>query len=366
MNCWWSAWYVCGLFIIPTASGLALTLCGLQNLIVADKVCPSDLVSSIHTVIWAAPRLEAPELKVVTQQFGLKYGKEFVRRARQNADGMVNDKIMARLNVQPPSREDRERYMKELCALAGVEFTEDMIAGSTLVGVFDNDSRVGSKAAEVPELPTFASYQGGGGGGYPPASGGYPPAPRGYPPAAAGYQAPPNAMQGGYPRGVPAAAPAGAPGGGYPPMGGFPQVPTSSPQAPGAFRTGDPVTGVATPWQSGDGPSGGMATPASAPAPVPSFPMPPTSDPAAYGRQAFSTAMAGPAAGGVGGGAPMRPPMGVDPTSTPSYPPPAASNGGKAAGGAAGAAPGASRAAAPSAVPDFDELSARFAALRDA
>lgn len=75
-----------------------------QNLIAADKVCPADLVASIHTVIWAGPRLEAPELKVVTQQFGCKYGKEFVRRARQNADGMVNDKIISRLSIQVCAR----------------------------------------------------------------------------------------------------------------------------------------------------------------------------------------------------------------------------------------------------------------------
>lgn len=54
------------------------------------------------------------------------------------------------LAQQPPTREQREHYMKELCGLAGIEFDESMIAGSTLAGVFDEDNRVGSKAAEIP------------------------------------------------------------------------------------------------------------------------------------------------------------------------------------------------------------------------
>lgn len=380
------------------------------NLIAADKICPADLVSSIHTVIWAGPRLEAPELKVVTQQFGCKYGKDFVRRARQNADGMVNEKIMTRLNVQPPSKEDRVRYMKELCGLAGVEYTDDMVTGSTLVGVFDDDNRVGSKAAEVPELPTFASYQGGKGPGGPGGAGGA--GAGGYPGPGGGFTAPPNAMGPGnpsYPRGVPAAAPRGYPAapGGYPaapggyagPAGGagaprgFPAVPGGpGGLGAGAYRTGDPMTGAHTPWtHTGGAPAGAMPGPGPAPASVPSFPMPPTGGmptgampTGEYGRAAFSAAMsfptagatAGPAAGngaGAGIGAPGRtPPAGLDPTVTPTYPPPGAKPGpggagglgGVGAGGAGGVAP--SRAAAPSAVPDFDELSARFAALRDA
>ena len=70
------------------------------TLISTDKVCPADLVASITTIIWAAPRLEVPELTVVTKQFGLKYGKDFVRRARQNSDGLVDEKIMSRLSIQ--------------------------------------------------------------------------------------------------------------------------------------------------------------------------------------------------------------------------------------------------------------------------
>ena len=58
--------------------------------------------------------------------------------------------MLATVPEQPPTREQREHYMKELCGLAGIEYDESMIAGSTLAGVFDEDNRVGSKAAEIP------------------------------------------------------------------------------------------------------------------------------------------------------------------------------------------------------------------------
>lgn len=328
------------------------------SLICADKVCPEDLVPSVHTVIWAGPRLEAPELKVVAQQFGCKYGKDFVRRARANADGLVNEKIMTRLDARfLPSKEERVAQMTALCGEAGIEFDDSMVTGSTLTGVFDEDNR--NTGAAIPELPTFASY-----GGAAPGAGGYP--------QAGGVGAYPRGAPGG---GAPANAYGGGPGGGL--ASGFPAVPRGPPGSGGMgggggmgampYRTGDPRTGATTNWQMGGrgAPAGAMPPAAAAPAPMPSFPMPNAGD---YGRAAFSTAMNAPS--GVGGAPmPRGPPRGLNPAVNPSYnPPPPQTKPG--VGGGGGGAPGGniapSRNPAPSAVPDFDELSARFARLRDA
>ena len=46
-------------------------------LITSEKDCPPDLREACCTLIWAAPRTEVPELKVVAEQLDLKYGKEF-------------------------------------------------------------------------------------------------------------------------------------------------------------------------------------------------------------------------------------------------------------------------------------------------
>lgn len=356
------------------------------TLIATDKVCPADLAASISTVIWVGPRLEVPELGVVTKQFGLKYGKDFVRRARQNADGFVDVRIMNRLSIQPPPREAREAYVKELCALGGIEFEESMLAGSTLAGVFSQDNRVGSKAEETPAgLPTFPAYN----------------------PAGAGGPGAPGAPGGTFPPGGP-----GAPGNVYDrPIGGVAMAApgaaaaaAAAAAAPGMYRVGNPATGAAGPWvgapaggmPAGGMPAGGMPVGA-APAPVPSFPMPPTATAGEYGRAAFSAAMAtgpGTFSASISAGGPVPAPTagglpaGINPAMAPTYAPPAPTGpvyGAKgaptagvapgpapAAGGAAAGAPGATagvgapRAPAQSTVPDFDELSARFAALRDA
>ena len=52
-----------------------------MGLIVSMKQCPPDMVESVSTLIWAAPRVEVPELQKVAKQFKAKYGKEFFIRA---------------------------------------------------------------------------------------------------------------------------------------------------------------------------------------------------------------------------------------------------------------------------------------------
>eukprot|EP00814_Leptocylindrus_danicus_P007529 CAMPEP_0116017280 /NCGR_PEP_ID=MMETSP0321-20121206/7955_1 /TAXON_ID=163516 /ORGANISM="Leptocylindrus danicus var. danicus, Strain B650" /LENGTH=472 /DNA_ID=CAMNT_0003487445 /DNA_START=112 /DNA_END=1530 /DNA_ORIENTATION=- len=69
----------------------------------SSKKCPPDMVSCISTLIWAADRVDVPELIQVRKQFKYKYGARFIKAAEDNEGDVVNERVSARLSVIPPS-----------------------------------------------------------------------------------------------------------------------------------------------------------------------------------------------------------------------------------------------------------------------
>lgn len=103
-----------------------------MGLIISMKQCPPDMVESVSTLIWAAPRVEVPELQKVAKLFKAKYGKEFFMRASRNTDGVVNEKIVNKLGVQPPNAFLVLSYMKAIAKANGVEWVPSEVTGSKL------------------------------------------------------------------------------------------------------------------------------------------------------------------------------------------------------------------------------------------
>lgn len=369
-------------------------------LIKQDKYCPADLIQSVHTVLWAAPRTQVPEFTIITKQFQAKYGEGFVKKARSNAEGHVNEQIIARFGIEPPSPTARTEYMKQLCAEAGLAWDDAMVSTSTIGVSFSSGGagggsadakRAATDAAPVPELPQFPGFNNGGGGaGGGAGSGtgglGLPAAPMGAPgstpslpvyrtgdaangaagpwqagmPVAGAYGGPagPGGAPAGYPAG-PGGAPAGygmPPGGPGYPVGQFPAPPGSAAYPPASagypIQPGYPATTMPMMPTPGQGPAG----------------MAPGSAAAAPGRTAVAAAAAGRAAF-TAATAPAPAPYVPPPTFTP--PPSGGGGGGPSGGLGLPAAPtgsptaGGARAPAPSAIPDYDALTARFAALRN-
>ena len=83
-------------------------------LITSEKDCPPDLREACCTLIWAAPRTEVPELKVVAEQLDLKYGKEFFNDARKNVGERANVRVVHKLGVAPPSAYLVVKYLKAI------------------------------------------------------------------------------------------------------------------------------------------------------------------------------------------------------------------------------------------------------------
>lgn len=84
------------------------------NLIASEKECPFDMREAVCTLIYAANRTEVPELIKVKAQFGKKYGSEFVDAAKRNKDKCVNARIIQKLSAQPPNSWIVLNYMKEI------------------------------------------------------------------------------------------------------------------------------------------------------------------------------------------------------------------------------------------------------------
>lgn len=122
-----------------------------MRLIVFEKECPADLNETISTLIWASNRTECPELSEIANQFRLKYGKEFYERALANTDGCVNERVVQKLSIQPPTAYLTREYLTNIAS----EFEVDWVP--TDLGVSDQDLRMGPTPAptgsSVPVAP---------------------------------------------------------------------------------------------------------------------------------------------------------------------------------------------------------------------
>ncbi|GAB9469800.1 hypothetical protein Gpo141_00007067 [Globisporangium polare] len=95
------------------------------NLVKTERECPYDMREAVCTLIWAANRTEIPELIEVKKQLVKKYGQDFAAAASRNVDGCVNERVIQKLSVQPPSAYLVVNYMKEIAAQFKVDWEPD-------------------------------------------------------------------------------------------------------------------------------------------------------------------------------------------------------------------------------------------------
>lgn len=93
------------------------------KLIQFSKECPPDLVSSISTLMYAAPRVDIPELLVIRKQFTSKYGKKFDEAAMANEGGILNERVVTKLSVQPPAAYLVQTYLEQICEKYEVDWS---------------------------------------------------------------------------------------------------------------------------------------------------------------------------------------------------------------------------------------------------
>lgn len=93
------------------------------KLISASKYCPEDLISTISTLIWSSTRVDIKELTDVRKQFRAKFGKKFEHAALNNEGGILNERIVAKLSVQPPTAFLVQTYLEKIADQFDVDWS---------------------------------------------------------------------------------------------------------------------------------------------------------------------------------------------------------------------------------------------------
>ncbi len=313
------------------------------RLIDAEKECPFDMREAVCTLIYAANRTEVKELVQVKEQLIKKYGKEFGERAMANHNGCVNERIVQKLSAMPPNAFLVLNYMKELAQQYNIDWQPD-----------ETTAAVGSRFDVAMAPPTGASVEAGVGSGLGASAYRY----------TDGRILPPGQTPANFDANDIPSAPLGSPGVAKPGVGG-------GAAGPGAGAGAGARPGAGGPGAGGPGAgAGGLGAGAGAGAG--------TSKPGASGTVGSYGVAAGGTSTGVGAAKPA-PGDGFNFDDIPMPP-----SGRPGAGGGAGtgghAAPAATKPGADAAqqfkddpstygkddeaVPDFDELSRRFNALK--
>jgi len=215
-------------------------------LLISEKECPFGMVNAISTLIYAARRVQIPELAEIRKQLVKKYGKHFAQRAELNTDGCVNERVIHKLSVQPPNAFLVHNYLKEIARQYGVDWTPEEPEEAAGPG----GSGGGTNLMAPMPTPTGFSVQPSPAAGFtnlyqPAAAGGMPQAPGSMPQGKApqGYMPQGQVQQGFAPQGY---APQGYAPQGYAPQGYAPQgyVPAA---APGPTYTAQGMPATATP-----------------------------------------------------------------------------------------------------------------------
>ncbi|KAJ3090882.1 hypothetical protein HK102_002384 [Quaeritorhiza haematococci] len=107
--------------------------------------CDQAIAEAVNTIIYAAPRSEIKELYEVRDQLIMKFGKEFAMAAMENKNDIVNSRIVHKLKVQTPDPILVNQYLKTIAKAYNViwDFESD---DDALYGI---DNPTGGIAADT-------------------------------------------------------------------------------------------------------------------------------------------------------------------------------------------------------------------------
>lgn len=90
-----------------------ITLCCILIVYLFFRTLDAGLAEAVSSLIWAAPRLQTDiaELKIISDQLAVKYGKPYALAARENGLNSVNEKLVHKLSVQAPPKVLVEKYL---------------------------------------------------------------------------------------------------------------------------------------------------------------------------------------------------------------------------------------------------------------
>ncbi|KAI9783944.1 MAG: hypothetical protein M1839_002889 [Geoglossum umbratile] len=86
------------------------------------KECDPGLEEAVKSIIYAAPRTDVRELQQARTLLVEKFGKEFALQAVDNSDGMVAERVLQKLKVEPPPQTLVTGYLREIARTYNIDW----------------------------------------------------------------------------------------------------------------------------------------------------------------------------------------------------------------------------------------------------
>lgn len=93
----------------------------------ASEVVDEGLATAVSSLIWVSPFFDndVPELKVIADQLGRRYGKQYVLAVKDNQLKTVNETLMKKMSVQVPPKVLVEKYLVEIAKDQKIDYKPD-------------------------------------------------------------------------------------------------------------------------------------------------------------------------------------------------------------------------------------------------
>ncbi|GAA95796.1 hypothetical protein E5Q_02453 [Mixia osmundae IAM 14324] len=125
------------------------------GLLETQREVDAGIAEAVNGIIYAAPRTELRELHVLRELLMAKYGREHSMAVMDNRDGIVTERVTAKLKVETPSRELVDLYLLEIAKAYGIETALEPPALES-PGRPSIASRVSQDAVKLPQVPALA------------------------------------------------------------------------------------------------------------------------------------------------------------------------------------------------------------------
>lgn len=123
------------------------------------KELDEGIAEAVASLVWVTPRLQADvqELKVVSDVFGVKYGKPVMQAIIDGqGDLKPSDKLVHKLAIQAPPKLLVEKYLIEIAKVYNIEYEPDPQVMSQRDGVLIDLS--GGPSGPIPQPPGFLGF----------------------------------------------------------------------------------------------------------------------------------------------------------------------------------------------------------------
>eukprot|EP00029_Vermamoeba_vermiformis_P007307 TRINITY_DN3125_c0_g1_i1.p1 TRINITY_DN3125_c0_g1~~TRINITY_DN3125_c0_g1_i1.p1 ORF type:complete len:405 (-),score=187.32 TRINITY_DN3125_c0_g1_i1:118-1332(-) len=131
-----------------------------------NEQVPPDLHEPVSSIIFAAPRVDVKELKLLSRNLSNKYGKEYSESAASNREQQVNARLAVQLALDRPKHSQLYKVMRAACDTYHIEWNDqhmlDLIAqvegASALVESESRDHKSARDQSSAPDQAESAEH----------------------------------------------------------------------------------------------------------------------------------------------------------------------------------------------------------------